>query len=91
MRSTSLPAQNMEKYGDTRLREVSLEYRPMYRFGNGEKERAYGQVKFGLTGAGMEGGITINGFAKDVPILMYKRVLKKLGPSWIAAPGSRCS
>ena len=70
---------NLEKYGDTRLREVNLEYRPMYSFGNGEKERAYGQVKFGLTGAGIEGDIAINGFEKDVPILVSKKVLKKLG------------
>ena len=63
---------NLEKYGDTRLKEVNLEYQPVYNFGNGEKERAYGQVKFGLTGAGMQGDITINGFAKDVPILVQE-------------------
>ena len=47
---------NMEKYGDTRLREVNLEYQPVYSFGNGEKERSYGQVKFGITGAGVDRG-----------------------------------
>eukprot|EP00959_Pyramimonas_sp_CCMP1952_P332789 6968919-Pyramimonas_sp.AAC.1 len=51
---------NMEKYGDTRLLEVNRDYRPVYSFGNGEKERAYGQVKFGITGAGIEGDIAIN-------------------------------
>ncbi|CAK0836529.1 unnamed protein product [Prorocentrum cordatum] len=70
---------NLEKYGDTRLREVNRSYQPVYSFGNGEKERAYGQVKFGITGAGNEGDIAINGFAKDVPILVSKKVLKKLG------------
>ena len=29
----------MDKYRGTRLREVSLEYQPLYSFGNGEKER----------------------------------------------------
>ncbi|CAK0870312.1 unnamed protein product [Prorocentrum cordatum] len=59
---------NMEKYGDARLLHVNLDYRPVYSFGNGEKERAYGQ-----------GDIAINGFSKDVPILVSKKVLKKLG------------
>ena len=36
-------------------------------------------MKFGLTGAGMQGDITINGFTKDVPILVSKQVLKRLG------------
>ena len=33
---------NMEKYGDTRLLEFGRDYKPVYRFGNGVKERAYG-------------------------------------------------
>ncbi|CAK0903376.1 unnamed protein product, partial [Prorocentrum cordatum] len=70
---------NLEKYGDTRLLDVNRNYRPVYSFGNGENERAYGQVKFGITGAGVEGDIAINGFSKDVPILVSKKVLKKLG------------
>ncbi|CAK0887957.1 unnamed protein product [Prorocentrum cordatum] len=70
---------NMEKYGDARLREANLDYQPVYGFGNGGKERAYGQVKFGIAGGGMEGDIAIDGFAKDVPILVSKKVLKKLG------------
>ncbi|CAK0871003.1 unnamed protein product, partial [Prorocentrum cordatum] len=70
---------NLEKYGDARLLDVNLGYRPVYSFGNGEKERAYGQVKFGITGAGVEGDIAINGFSKDVPTLVSKKVLKKLG------------
>ncbi|CAK0796441.1 unnamed protein product [Prorocentrum cordatum] len=74
-----LARKNTEKYGDTRLREVNWDYPPVYSFGNGEKERAYGQVKFGITGGGMEGDISINGFAKEVPILVSKKVLKKLG------------
>ena len=45
---------NLEKHGDTRLREVDLDHQPVYRFGNGEKERAYGRVKFGITCAGQE-------------------------------------
>ncbi|CAK0895531.1 unnamed protein product, partial [Prorocentrum cordatum] len=64
---------------DLGLLDVNQDYRPVYSFGNGEKGRAYGQVKFGITGAGMEGDIAINGFSKDVPILVSKKVLKKLG------------
>ncbi|CAK0792581.1 unnamed protein product [Prorocentrum cordatum] len=70
---------NLGKYGDARLRDVNLSYQPVYSFGNGENERAYGPVKFGITGAGNEGDIAINGFAKDVPILVSKKVVKKLG------------
>ncbi|CAK0873360.1 unnamed protein product [Prorocentrum cordatum] len=71
--------ESLEKYGDARLRDVSLSYQPVYSFGNGERGRACGQVKFGIAGAGNEGYIAIDGFAKDVPILVSKKVLKKLG------------
>ena len=36
-------------------------------------------MKFGITCAGREGDIAINALAKDVPILVSKKVLKKLG------------
>eukprot|EP00959_Pyramimonas_sp_CCMP1952_P101135 2115589-Pyramimonas_sp.AAC.1 len=68
----------MKKCGETRLQEASLDYRPVCAFGNGEKERAHGQVKLGIAGAGVQGDIAVDGFAKDVPILVSKKVLKKL-------------
>eukprot|EP00959_Pyramimonas_sp_CCMP1952_P052706 1101967-Pyramimonas_sp.AAC.1 len=64
--------------GGGRAREV-VARKNLENFGNGETERAYGQVKFGIAGAGAEGDIAINGFAKDAPILVSKKVLKKLG------------
>ena len=67
---------SMEKYGDTRLRGLDLDYNPIYSFGNGMKDRAYGQAKFGITCAGRKGDIAINAFAKDVPILVSKKVLQ---------------
>ncbi|CAK0788217.1 unnamed protein product, partial [Prorocentrum cordatum] len=70
---------NMEKYGEARLQEVNHNYRLVCSIGNGEKGRACGQVKFGIAGAGVQGDIAIDGFAKDAPILVSKQVLKKLG------------
>ena len=68
---------NLERHGDTRVLSVDVDNHRVYSFGDGEKERAYGQVKFGITGGAEVGDISINGIAKEnVPTLMSKRTLK---------------
>ena len=70
---------NRERHGESRLLGVDLAHKPLYSFGDGEKGRAYGKVTFKVHAGRREGDISINGFEKDVPILISKRVMARLG------------
>ena len=63
---------NKERYGESRLLGVDRGHRPLYSFGDGEKGRAYGRVRFKAQAGHHLGDISINAFDKDVPILISK-------------------
>ena len=70
---------NLEKHGDPRL-EVNTEYRPWYRFGDGERKRCVAQSIFGVHARDAKGKCPINGLdVPGVPILVAMKTLERLG------------